>query len=142
MPRGKRYTDEEKEQLIALCKKMQGEGESQQAICKAAGIAVGTYRSWFGDEKPRGKRGRRPGKKAVAEASPAAASTRGRKPRVENAVQRLAEQHDRLVSIEKEIARLQDEKKTLQGAMKALYASIGQSVLGLGAKPGRKSKQK
>jgi len=118
VPRGIRYTDEQKAKMRELALKLKGEGKSQNAIAKAVGVTIPTLKKLIGAAaKPREKTQAavRAGRRRVA-------------PKQAHPAFLLAEKQARLEEIEQETTSLAKEAAALKQEIRALYKALGEKL--------------
>jgi hypothetical protein len=120
MPRGIRYTDEQKKQMRERAVVLKTQGATQKDICSALGITPVTLNRLMDVQGAR-RRGRK--------------SRTGPKGRVQGissdsfAIQ-LELKRKRLEEVEQELSQLASEKKHLEDELKELYKKLGEQVFG------------
>jgi transcriptional regulator with XRE-family HTH domain len=114
MPRGKRYTPAQKEQMRKKALDMQAKGMTQKDIADKLGVAVATLSKLIQGTDGSRRRGRRGTAVSGLSAS--------------NPVLQLAQKQERLNAIDQEIAGLEQEKQDLQESMKSLYDQVGKDI--------------
>jgi transposase-like protein len=127
MPRGVRYTPQEKAQMREKALKMKAEGSSQKAIAEELGVAIPTARELLGGGTKRSQAGaKRGGDAALPKSHPAIL---------------MAEKQARLEAIDKEIAGLEQERDQIDEDLKTLYEELGKEILGDDSKKAAQGKR-
>ena len=121
MPRGIRYTDEQKKQMRERAIALKAQGTTQKDICNALGITPVTLNRLMGVQARRRARRTR-------------AATTGRVQGIssDSLAVRLELKRKRLDEVEHEVSELASERKRLEEELKQLYKKLGEQVFGEG----------
>ncbi len=118
MPKGVRYTAQQKAEMRDKAQNMLKQGATQKSVAEALGVAIPTLKSILGPSSGKRKRGR-PGRKKAA---PTGTVTSG------NPVAALAQMHDRISEIDSEISQLNMERERLRNEMESVYNAVGKQL--------------
>ena len=118
MPKGVRYTAQQKAEMRDKAQKMLKQGATQKSVAESLGVAIPTLKAILGPSSGKRKRGR-PGRKPAAPASTAKSG---------NPVAALAQMHDRIADIDSEISQLNMERERLRNEMESVYSQVGKQL--------------
>ncbi len=120
MPKGVRYTPEQREEMKEQAQILRAQGKPQKEIAERLGVAIPTLKSLLGDSAPVKGGGR--GKAKVIEP---AVNISNNHPAIQLAVKK-----QRLAEIETKMDSLQQEKQKIQDEMQEIYKALGQEIFG------------
>jgi len=129
MPRGIKYTAEQREQMKQKAVAMRKAGTPLGQIARELNIAMGTLTRLVGKSGTRAKRGARAKKAAVATAAPRA--TKAITLSANNPMAQLAVAHEELMQLNEKIAQLTDERDKISQKMDALMKKAAAVCPGL-----------